>query len=95
MVINSNLTDIQRIGLIKKSGSEWSEYTKCITLNDRVDFASIRIESAGICGIYVNGKFLEVSCGRYPGRITFMEFTSLLKKGENEIKLVLGNNYIQ
>ena len=83
MTVKNNLTDIQRIGLIKKSGSEWSEYTKSIVLTQKADFATIKLESTGICGIYINGTFLEASCGRYPSRITFMEFTSLLKVGEN------------
>jgi len=95
MTVKNNLTDIQRIGLIKKSGSEWSEYTKSIVLTQKADFATIKLESTGICGIYINGTFLEASCGRYPSRITFMEFTSLLKVGENQIRLLLGNNYLQ
>ena len=35
MIIKNNLTDIQRIGLIKKSGSEWSEYTKSFVLTKK------------------------------------------------------------
>ena len=66
MTVKNNLTDIQRIGLIKKSGSEWSEYTKSIVLTQKADFATIKLESTGFCGIYINGTFLEASCGRYP-----------------------------
>lgn len=95
MVIKNNLTDIQRIGLIKTSGSEYSQYIKTVNLASKPDFATLRLESTGVCAIYINGEFLEVSCGRYPSRITYIEFTSLLKQGENEIKLILGNNYLQ
>lgn len=95
MVIKDNLTDIQRIGLIKTSGSEYSQYTKTVKLATKPDFATLRLESTGVCAIYVNGEFLKVSCGRYPSRITYIEFTSLLKQGENEIKFILGNNYLQ
>jgi len=95
MIIKNNLTDIQRIGLIKTSGSEYSQYIKNVKIDTKPDFASIRLESTGICAVYINGEFLEVSCGRYPSRITYIEFTSMLKDGENEIKLVLGNNYLQ
>lgn len=95
MVIKNNLTDIQRIGLIKTSGSEYSQYIKTVNLASKPDFATIRLESTGVCAIYINGEFLKVSCGRYPSRITYIEFTSLLKQGENEIKLILGNNYLQ
>ena len=44
MVIKNNLTDIQRIGLIKSSGSEYSQYTKTVNLTSKPDFATLRLE---------------------------------------------------
>lgn len=89
------LTPISWIGITKFCGDEWSFYTKKIELSDKPDFAAIRMDSQGVCGVFVNGQFVESSCGRYFHRITYVEITSLLHKGENEIKLQLGNHFFQ
>lgn len=94
-VMNENLTRIGRIGIVKRTGSEWSSFSKKFVLPDKPDFAAIRVDSYGVCGIYVNGVFLEATTGRYSNRIAYFECTSLLKNGENEIKLVLGNHFYQ
>ncbi len=90
-----NLTSIKRIGNIKHSGSEWSIISKKIVLENTPEKAIIRIDSVGVCGIFVNGKFLEATTGRYVNRICAFEFTSLLNKGENLIELKLGNHFYQ
>lgn len=92
---DNSLTKIDRIGLIKKCGSEWSAYTKKFTLEAMPDFAAVRFLSQGVCGAYVNGDFVGASTGRYANRIAYFEFTSRLKAGENEIRLVLGGHYYQ
>ena len=80
-----NLTSIKRIGTIKHSGSEWSEISKTFNLDVIPNEAIIRIDSVGVCGIFVNGTFLEATTGRYANRVCAFEFSSLLKKGENII----------
>lgn len=95
MSVSTNITPIGWIGVVKRSGDEWSSYTKKITLSAKPDFASIRLNSQGVCGIYVNGTLAEASCGRYMNRITYVEITSLLQEGENEIILKLGSHFFQ
>ncbi|MBR2860237.1 MAG: alpha-L-rhamnosidase N-terminal domain-containing protein [Clostridia bacterium] len=87
------LTDIKRIGLVKRTGDEWSYYRKTFNLEAIPCFAAVRVDSMGVIGIYVNGEFIEGITGRYPGRIGYFEFTSRLKKGENKIEIKLGNHY--
>ena len=94
-MLRGNLTKIGRIGIVKKSGSEWSSFRKEIILEKLPDFAAIRIDSYGVCGIYINGVFLEAITGRYANRIGCFACTSLMKKGKNEIILVLGNHFYQ
>lgn len=89
------LTPISWIGVTKFRGDEWSSYTKKIELSDKPDFAAIRVDSQGVCGIFVNGEFVESSCGRYIHRITYVEISSLLHEGNNKITLQLGNHYFQ
>lgn len=88
-------TAIGWVGAVKYGGTEWSVYTKRFTLTQRPDFASIRVNSHGVCGIFVNGQFVESSCGRFVNRITYVEITSLLREGENEIALRLGSHFFQ
>ena len=90
-----NLTKIKRIGTIKHSGSEWSEISKTIFLDKKPENAFIRIDSTGVCGIFINGKFLEATTGRYVNRVASFDCTSLFKEGENIISLKLGNHYYQ
>lgn len=88
-------TAIGWIGLVKYSGTEWSSYKKKFTLTHKPDFAAIRVNSQGVCGIFVNGQFVESSCGRFVNRISYIEITSLLQEGENEIALELGSHFFQ
>lgn len=92
---DNTLTSIDHIGLIKHKGSEWSTYTKKFNIDSIPTFAAIRFLPQGVCGVYVNGEFVGASTGRYVNRIAYSEFTSRLKLGENEIKIVLGGHYYQ
>ena len=95
MALLVDITPIGWIGVVKRSGDEWSLYTKKFTLSAKPDFATIRLNSQGVCGIYVNGILAEGSCGRYMNRITYVEITSLLQQGDNEISLKLGSHFFQ
>ena len=90
-----DLTSIGWIGIVKRSGDEWSSYTKKFQIVEKPKFATIRLNSQGVCGIYINGEFVESSCGRFMNRITYAEITSLLHEGENEITLELGSHFFQ
>jgi len=89
------LTKICRIGIVKRVGNEWSTFVKKINVDTVPDFAAVRFDSQGVCGVFVNGKHIEGNTGRYPNRITYAECTSALVPGENEIKIVLGGHYYQ
>lgn len=88
-------TAIGWIGIVKYSGNEWSSYKKRFTVTQVPDFATIRMNSQGVCGIFVNGQFVDTSCGRFINRITYLEISSMLQEGENEIELQLGSHYFQ
>ena len=90
-----DLTNIGRIGIIKRCGNEWMTFVKKINVDAEIEKAVIKLDSRGVCGAYVNGEYVEGNTGRYPNRITSAECTSKLKKGENEIRLVLGGHYYQ
>lgn len=90
-----NLTNIKRIGTVKHLGSEWSLIEKEIILDTLPQSAVIRIDSVGVCGIFINGTFLEATTGRYANRVCSFEFASLLNKGKNTISLKLGNHFYQ
>ena len=89
------LTDIKRIGIVKRTGDQWSRYTKKFNIDVLPEMAAIRFEAMGVCSVYINGEFLEGTTGRYAGRVAYFECTSLLKKGENEITIKLGDHYHQ
>lgn len=89
------LTDICWIGAIKEGGEEEIRYIKTFDLECLPDFAGIRLNSKGVCAVYVNGQFIESSCGRYHNRITYVECTSALKRGENVIELRHIGHYFQ
>jgi len=90
-----NVTSINRIGIEKHEGERWVRFKKKFTAPEGVDNAVIRIDSYGICGIYLNGEFIEASCGRFRGRIFCIECTSKIKAGENELVLLSGDNYFE
>lgn len=86
-------TPIHWIGNTKQNGDEWFYFSKKFQLDEKPDFATIKVDSQGVCGIHVNGRFTEASCGRYFHRITYLEITSLLKEGENEISFKCGGHF--
>lgn len=86
------LTDICRIGFIKEKGDEWAWYTKEIELNEKPEYATVKMTSDGVSALYVNGEFVEAHMGRLPNRILYVEITSKLKAGKNEIKIQLGSH---
>jgi len=88
-------TDIARIGLVKRTGDEWATFTKEFVLDEKPAYAVFRAESNGVCGVYINGEFVETSMGRLPDRVTCIEVTSFLKAGKNTIALKLGDHYFQ
>ena len=89
------LTDISWIGTLKEGDGEEICYTKRFSLDALPDFAAIRLDSKGVCAIYLNGHFIESSCGRYHNRITYVACTSALQLGENTLKLVYVGHYFQ
>ena len=89
------LTPICRIGRPKNTGDEWATYSKIFTVNGKVEHATLQVEADGVCGIYLNGEFVEAHLGRLPNRTVFVEITSKIRQGENEIKLMLGAGIYQ
>lgn len=88
-------TDIHWIGHIKTNDNERYTLGKTFTLDALPKTAVIRLDSHGICAVYVNGAFVDASSGRYANRITCVEVTSRLKQGENEIRLIVGGFFYQ
>ena len=93
--MKKEITNIKRIGIVKETGDEWSTYTKSFEIKKLPDFAAIRVDAMGVCGICVNGEFLEGTTGRYAGRVAYFEFTSKVKTGVNEITIKMGDHYHQ
>ncbi len=89
------LTDISWIGAINEGGEEEIRFAKTFILEQLPDFAGVRLNSRGVCAVYINGQFIESSCGRYLNRITYAECTSALKVGENTIELQYVGHYFQ
>lgn len=89
------LTNISWIGSLKEGQIEEIAYIKSFSLEKLPEFAAIRLNSRGVCAIFVNGYFIESSCGRYINRITYAECTSALKCGENTIELRYIGHYYQ
>ena len=65
------LTPICRIGSTKPVGDEWASYSKKIVVDGAVEYATLELESDGVCGMYLNGEFIEGHMGRMPGRVFF------------------------
>lgn len=89
------LTAISWIGAMKVGGEEEICYTKSFTLERLPEFAAVRLNSKGVCAVFINGQFIESSCGRYQNRILYAECTSALNCGENTIELRYVGHYFQ
>lgn len=74
-----NLTDVCWIGAFQENGEEEIRYIQRFSLKEKPEFAAIRIDSKGVCAVFLNGQFLESSCGRYHNRIMYVECTSALQ----------------
>lgn len=87
--------NIKWISTKKVDGDEWVTYTKKFEACKEVKSALFRFETDCTCAIFVNGEFVISGTGRLPERVNCHEVTSKIKKGENEIKMVLGSQYYQ
>lgn len=88
-------TNINWISTVTDKKDEWVEYNKSFFVEKTIENAVVRFESDCICAVFINGIFLISSTGRTPERVNCHEVTSLLKKGENDIKILLGGHYFQ
>ncbi len=87
-----HLTNIDYIGHAKH-GDAWSVMYKDVTLNTAPQSAVMRLQSDMVCGLFVNGEFVEATTGRLPERVVCVEITSRLHAGVNRIALKLGPKY--
>ena len=92
---NFALTSISHIGAVKREGDEWVTLSKRFTLANAPTQASVKFDSRGVCAVYINGEYVAANTGRYAHRVTNAECVSRLKRGENEIKILLGGHYHQ
>ncbi len=90
-----NLTNIHWIGHIKTAGDEWVTLSKTFELAALPHSAVLRLDSYGVCAVYINGKFAEGLSGRFPSRILCVECTGLLQPGENTVEIKLGSHFYQ
>lgn len=92
--MNKN-TNINWITTIADKNDEWTEYNKSVFIEKNIENAVVRFESDCVCAVFINDIFLISGTGRTPERVNCHEVTSLLKKGENNIKILLGGHYFQ
>ena len=88
-------TNINWISTVTDKKDEWVEYNKSFFVEKTIENAVVRFESDCVCAVFINGIFLISGTGRTPERVNCHEVTSLLKKGENDIKILLGGHYFQ
>lgn len=87
-------TDICRIGTKATLCKNFS-FIKKFNLKNAADYALLRVQAGGVCGIFVNGTFIEAHLGKLPNRVVCLEITSRLKKGENELCFLMDGNYFE
>ncbi len=93
--MNKHNTNIDYIGITKRSDDAWSLIYKDIELSAKPISAVLRVQSDNVCGIFVNGEFAEATTGRLPERVVCLELTSRLHPGTNRLALKLGPKYFQ
>ena len=93
--MNTHLTNINYISVVKRTGNAWSLLYKDIDLKEAPSKAVLRLQTGKVCGIYVNGEFVEAATGRLSERVVCVEITSLLKVGTNRVALKVGPKYFQ
>ena len=57
--MNTHLTNINYISVVKRTGDEWSLLYKDIDLDEAPSNAILRVQSSEVCGIFVNDEFVE------------------------------------
>lgn len=87
-------TKICRIGTNATKCKE-IDFVKKFSLNDNPSHALLRLQAGGVCGVFINGEFVEAHLGKLPNRVLALEVTSRLKKGENEIRFKMDGNYFE
>lgn len=95
MCIHTENPDISWISAKCAPEDEWVTYRKSFTLPAAAESAVARFETDCTCAVYINGSFVGSGTGRMPERVNCHEVTSLLRPGENTVKLVLGGSYFQ
>lgn len=90
----NRLTNICRIGT-KATLCKSYAFVKKFNLEGKPDRALLRVQAGGVCGIFVGGQFVEAHLGKLPNRVVCLEITSLLKKGENELRFEMDGNYFE
>ncbi len=93
--MNTHLTNINYISVVKRRGDAWSLLYKDIDLKEAPSRAILRLQSNEVCGIFVNGEFVEAATGRLSERVVCVEITSRLKAGTNRLALKVGPKYFQ
>ncbi len=93
--MNTHLTNINYISVVKNTGNEWSLLYKDIDLDEAPSRAILRVQSAEVCGIFVNDEFVEATTGRSAERVVCVEITSRLHVGKNRLALKVGPKYFQ
>ena len=79
----------------KREGDEYKFFRREFRLPGRPDWAEARLASKGHCGLFLNGRFVESTVARHPGRVNRHEVTALLRPGINVIALKLGGSYFR
>ena len=95
MILNTIKPDLNWIANKRVGGDEWITYTKKFHTDTNITSAVVRFECDCTCAVYINGIFAACGNGRTPERVNCHEVTSKLARGENEIKVVLGDAYYQ
>ena len=93
--MNTHLTNINYVSVVKRNGDAWSLLYKDIDLEEAPSRAILRVQSSEVCGIFVNGEFVEATTGRLSERVVCLEITSRLKAGKNRLALKVGPKYFQ
>ena len=93
--MNTHLTNIDYISLVKFSGDAWGSLYKDFLLKEVPQKAVLRLQSDEVVGIFVNGEFVEAANGRMLERVVCVEITSRLHAGTNRLTLKVGPKYFQ
>ena len=73
---------------------EWTWFRYEFELPADVEMVVVRFVSTGVCGLFVNGEFVEAATSRYSGRVYAFAITRRLRPGRNIIGLQSGSNYL-